>query len=214
VINLVPVPDDAYNLSFDYTYASFMRSVIDTNGAGLTIYMSNDCDNTWSKIYNIKAWKLIQGISDMYYAPSEQNSWQKISIDLNKIAAAKTLKGPKVRFKFEMVGLVGANNFYLDNINIGKAEEDYRAGVEDVFINSELIHLFENPVVEDVLKFSIALNESDISYAIYDICGAVVADGNIKSTYNYINVEVLKSGNYILKVKTESSQDIVKFVKN
>ncbi|MDR6763545.1 hypothetical protein J2Y38_003766 [Flavobacterium sp. 2755] len=106
-------------------------------------------------------------------------------------------------------------NIYFDYnfpILTNKATSTFKTlGTED-FEFSKYFNVYPNPV-KDILNISLQNNIVVISISIYDILGQlVVAIPNIQNISN-IDVSKLRSGNYILKVKSDKGSSNTKFIK-
>lgn len=76
---------------------------------------------------------------------------------------------------------------------------------ENNYINK--LSLFPNPVKETIF----IKNNNHPEYEIFDLLGKLVQTGN--ATDNKINVQLLKNGIYLLKIKTDEHSTYLKFIK-
>lgn len=208
--DLSNLTDNQFNIEFDYSFAKFRDYKIDTNGAGLYVYLSKDCGVNWINVYYKKAHQLIQGSADDDYVPQDIYSWRNEIIDLNKINAVKNWKIAGVKIRFVMVGLQFENNFYLDNLNIGSAEKTYLSVNNS---SSEFVaHLINNPIMDNQLKF--VCDQGDISASVTDLLGNVILEKSMSNEKEHqIDMSQFQNGLYTLELKTAKSSKTLKFIK-
>lgn len=202
--------DNQFKIEFDYSFAKYRDYNIDTNGAGLYIYLSKDCGDNWVNVYYKKAHQLIQGSADDDYIPQDIYSWRNEMVDLSKINAARNFKIAGVKLRFVMVGLQFENNFYLDNLNIGSAEKTYSS--IQTASNELAAHLSNNPIVDNQLKF--VCDQGNISATIVDLLGNVLLEKSLsRSTEHSIDMSQFQTGIYSLVLKTPVNSKILRFIK-
>ncbi|UUF13195.1 MULTISPECIES: T9SS type A sorting domain-containing protein [Flavobacterium] len=106
-------------------------------------------------------------------------------------------------------------NIYFDYnfpILTNKATSTFKTLETQDFEFSKYFNIYPNPV-KDVLNISLQNNIEIKSISIYDVLGQlVVAIPNIENVSN-IDVSKLRSGNYILKVKSDKGNSSTKFIK-
>jgi len=96
-------------LTFDYAYYNLYSFEPDS----LNIYFSNDCSNTYHRIFSKGGMQLITSSDSAYSAfiPDSANDWKNVTIDLNTFLNEQT----DINFKFEFVHGHFGNFLYLDN---------------------------------------------------------------------------------------------------
>ena len=154
-------------LTFDYSWASTAQSFALLTADSMNVFASTDCGVTWSNIYKKGTHSgtsvlLNAGSINGYFTPTNaQLWWKQVSIPLSNV-----LIKPNVMFRFQVLGAVGGNNFYIDNINIGTP----LTAIEDLSAVSD-ISIFPNPTHGDA---SLNLNLSkggNIAVKVYDMQG-------------------------------------------
>lgn len=104
----------------------------------------------------------------------------------------------EVDFNFDNYG----SGFIVDNINIIDLEN---LGLNEY--NKTAISIYPNPVTEYI---NIVSNEKVKTVRITDLTGKVIME---ETTTNKINVNLLPKGVYLIKIKTDNSESIQKFIK-
>jgi PKD repeat protein len=103
----------------------------------LQVYISTDCEQSWTQLYNKVGQNLITSFStDNPFFPLDQNEWRTEIIPLNTFGGAD-----RATFKFEYIRdtIGGANNIFIDDINISTA-----TAMEEI-TNANAINVFPNP---------------------------------------------------------------------
>jgi len=95
------------------------------------------------------------------------------------------------------------NDICISNLNINEIKN-----------SKDKISIYPNPANNFITLQNSAISKENFQYKIIDLTGRVVKIGN--SQYNeQINIESLKSGNYIIQIQTDSNQYFTeKLIKN
>ncbi|QSB25182.1 T9SS type A sorting domain-containing protein [Flavobacterium sp. CLA17] len=106
-------------------------------------------------------------------------------------------------------------NIYFDYnfpILTNKATSTFKTlGIQD-FEFSKYFNIYPNPV-KDVLSISIKNDATIKSISVYDVLGQLVIAVPNAADVSTIDVSKLRTGNYILKIKTDNGTSGVKFIK-
>lgn len=147
---------------------------------------------TWTpkKWYNVKAEVDLKAKKVIYFLDNVKVKETNISNLNNEIT--------EVNFSFDNDG----SGFIVDNINIIDLEN---LGLNEY--NKTVISIYPNPVIDHI---NINSNEKINSIQITDLTGKVILD---ETTTNKINVNHLSKGVYLIKIKTDNSESIQKFIK-
>jgi PKD repeat protein len=108
----------------------------------LQVFISSDCEQTWQEIYNKSGQNLITSFSiDNPFVPLSQTEWREETILLNSFEQAD-----RATFKFlytrDTIG--GANNLFVDDINISSYTQLNSHTMDDTFL------IYPNPSSADV----------------------------------------------------------------
>ncbi|MCF7561356.1 endonuclease [Sabulilitoribacter multivorans] len=113
-------------------------------------------------------------------------------------------------------GVQGVRNPFIDNPYIATviwggtpAENRWSTLSTDDFSKLEL-KIYPNPVKNNIVYFSI---KSDLDIIIYNVLGKEVITETVSINKNYINIENLKKGIYIVKLISEHGQVTKKLIK-
>lgn len=175
-------------LSFDIAHARLLPTLSDS----LVVYASEDCGQTFTKIYNKggSALKTVNGYLNYNYIPTA-TEWRKEVININQYAGK-----PQVMFVF--VGAsAGGNNLYLDNINIS---EITGAGINQIN-NAGNVTLQPNPVA-DILTIQYDKNVlgENITVSIYDTNGKLILEQNAANGNIEMDLVSMNRGMYVAKI--------------
>ena len=200
-------------LTFEYTFTTFDQYHMSDSLATLTVYGSIDCGNTWLSLYTRSGGPgFVQGLvtSGAYTPGATDEYWKQVTVSL-----PSAYSGNIANFKFSLQSAKQANQFYLENVNIGWAV----AGINNVraSVISDM-SIIPNPSSG---KTAITLNasqKSDITVAIYDMAGReinAIYKGPMAAGDKTIefNSEEISSGIYIIKVTDEKLSIQKRFVK-
>ncbi|MBL0054469.1 MAG: choice-of-anchor J domain-containing protein [Bacteroidetes bacterium] len=177
-------------LSFDVAYARLLPNLSDS----LVVYASEDCGQTFAKIYNKggSGLKTIAGYVTTNFVPAA-TEWRKEVININQYAGK-----PQVMYKF-VASSAGGNNLYLDNINISEITGlgiNQNSSVQSATISP-------NPVT-DILSLHYDKNniKGNVTVAIYDSEGRAYMVNAIPDGESNIDLDCspLNAGIYIAKL--------------
>lgn len=121
-------------LAFDWAYAQQTTNSADI----LRIFISNDCGETWVPKKTYTGMSSLKSVSQLWttpFTPASLNEWASDTVTIS--GAVNFTDHTQVKFRFESKG---GNNFFLDNIRIGKLNE---LGLND--LGKEALGLFPNP---------------------------------------------------------------------
>jgi len=192
------------DLTFHVAYAKRIGASNDK----LRIYISNNFGRTEELIATYAPADMVTGLTSTTEFVPSVDEWKLLKIDLSNY---KTYNNCQIRF--ELSSLRG-NNIYVDNFSIAEAT----TGIGSISANQVRLDLFPNPAKSSI---SVMLNQvfnAPVEYSIYTVDGAKVAtyqqEINQANLPFDINIESLKSGVYLLQVKTASGSIQRKFIKN
>lgn len=78
--------------------------------------------------------------------------------------------------------------------------------------NGNLLSVFPNPVTGDLITVQ-SPNEMDAAYEIFDLSGRSLMQGQLKGNVQKINIFSLSEGIYLIKIKAEYYDQVVRFIK-
>ena len=168
------------------------------------VFYSTDCGWSWKALGSLTNSEVANAGFYNYGFKPNADEWA------DTIMSKTQLKNNNVRFKFEYVTNGNANNFYLDNIQIGEAAN---LMLPNSTIASRL-SIYPNPTAG---KTSIELNnlaDKEVEVKLVNILGAEIMhlfSGEIESNYymiNNIDLSHLETGIYFVKVVADG--DIIK----
>lgn len=168
----------------------------------LVVTYSDDCGESWKSLGTI-------GAVELSNAGLYVNSFEPEVSEWDNIVMTKTqLKNSNIRFKFEYVVNGPANNFYLDNIQIG---EEASLITSPVSTNSKL-SVFPNPAKDNTTIMLEHIADINVDVTLVNLLGAEVSklfSGEVVSNYHSISADlsVFDKGVYFLKVT--SGSDII-----
>lgn len=182
-------------VAFDWAYAQQLASNTDL----FRIFISNDCGENWlvKKTYSgTSTLKSVNQFVTTPFTPAFWNEWASDTVLINGVV--NFTNHTQVKFRFESKG---GNNFYLDNIRIGKLNE---LGLHEVGSGNRL-EIYPNPSVKDgfaTLKWETDLNPSEIQ--LVDAQGRMMfEDKKITAPDSYpVPLKNLNSGYYFVIVKS------------
>ena len=179
-------------LSFSHSYRQYQ-----TENDRLEVFVSTDCGNTWTSVFNKAGTNLATLPSSItpFLQPSAED-WATNPIDLSAYDSMDD-----VVIRFQATSAYG-NNLFLDDIALNTTTT---LSINDVSaING--VKVYPNPT-SDFIQIS-GLTTSK-NYAIYNILGAKITRGNI-SENEMIDVKGFTSGVYFLKFDNGNT---IKFLK-
>jgi PKD repeat protein len=178
-------------VAFDWAYAQQISSNTDL----FRIFISNDCGETWLPKKTYSGTSTLKSVSQFVitpFSPASLNEWASDTVLIS--GASNFTDHTQVKFRFESKG---GNNFYLDNIRIGKLDELglHKVGTED------LLEIYPNPAEgTTVLKWN--EHVAPESVRMFDSQGRMVFETkdltDLKSLI--IPLEGLRSGYYLVRV--------------
>lgn len=190
-------------LSFDYAYSKSAPTVFEK----LTFSVSKDCGETWviRKTY-LGSSSLLTFNTELStpFIPSQPDHWKNDII--TTIPASYLVDNLMVKFAFEGWG---ANNFYIDNIQITHPDE--LGNTEQIM---DQINVSPNPTSENI-HLDIPSQIDVKSIELIASTGKKVGITLVQSANEtIIPMEKLSSGIYFLKINSDYGQRIIKVVKN
>ena len=181
-------------VAFDWAYAQRLASNADL----FRVFISNDCGETWiaKKTYvGTSSLKSVSQLVTNSFTPASLTEWAS---DTALISGASNFTDhTQVKFRFESRG---GNNFFLDNIRIGKLNE---LGLHEVGSENEF-EVYPNPADKEgfaVLKWDEQLSPEVIQ--LMDSQGRIVYEKSVVGTGNFLEMPLdgLDSGYYFVKAK-------------
>ncbi len=196
--------DPAPVLTFQVAYRLYDNLSSDT----LRIFISTDCQQTWTQIYNKYGTPLTTitpATSTTAFTPTATN-WRQESINLLPYQTATA-----AYIKFENITAF-ENNLYIDDIYINGP-----AGINDPTSEITSLDLFPNPAL-DILNVNYQLKENvAVSMQVYDMEGKTVRaisesekpEGRLTES---VDVKDLPSGIYFMHITAGTTVITRKFV--
>lgn len=179
-------------LSFDVAYAAYSAMTFESEV--LEVFVSDDCGTTWTSVYYGDGFSLPTAPDQTSPFTPAPGQWRTETINLSNYAGQN-----KVQVKFVITNY-GANNLYLDNINLGAV-----TGTAEISpLNS--LEVYPNPVSENTnLSFGLE-NDADVTVNIYSAEGALVSSlqlGKLQAGAQKISINAseLGGGLYFIEVK-------------
>lgn len=186
------------NLQLQFYYAYAEDDAMSSAGQRLRVYTSIDCGQTW-----IIRWNRFDAAlptvpqSTVAFYPESHLDWDTVTVTLPMSAAA-----PNVRFKFEFTSPYdgGANNLFIDNINILSTN----VGVDENE-NTSSFTIYPNPGDGNGTIAYMLTESADVQCNIYDVSGRLISavDQGYQAAGNYaveMNEE-LTAGIYFIEMK-------------
>ncbi len=161
----------------------------------LNVYYSNDCGEVWRVLGSLTPVEAANaGLYTTNFKP-EVNEWS------DTIMTTTQLKNDNIKFKFEYVTVGNANNFYIDNIQIGEASALFAP-----VISASKLSIYPNPTNGQAVITLEQLADMNVEVKLVNILGAEVRnlfEGEISSNYyvlDNIDFSALETGIYFVKV--------------
>jgi PKD repeat protein len=182
-------------LAFDWAYAQ--QSV---NDADLfRILISNDCGETWQAKKTYVGSSSLKSVTQLWttpFTPSSMSEWASDTAIIN--GAVNFTDHTQVKFLFESKG---GNNFFLDNIRIGKLNE---LGLHSVDPNNRL-EIYPNPAEKEgflTLKWDVQLAPTSIQ--VIDAQGRIILDKALVDADKLVQIPLtnLNSGYYFVTIRS------------
>ena len=188
--------------SISFSWSGAAVNTFPTNE--LNIYYSDDCGETWpnsNKILTLSALDVANaGLYSINFKP-EDNEWR------DTVITKAQFDNNNIMFKFEYVTNGAANNFYLDNIQIGEAS--------DLFLPSESasrLSIYPNPTYgKDLIVKLEQLADKDVEVKLVNILGSEVMnlfEGKVVSDFyliDPISLSHLEDGIYFVKIVSDGN---------
>lgn len=184
---------NSYYLNFNVAYAKRSSAINDS----LLIYVSTDCDATWTKIYGKTQSSLATngGTSVATSFTPTASQWRSETINL---AAYQGFSHVKFRFRNKNGG---GNNIYVDDININNSP----VGIANVVSIQNALSVYPNPSNGRVTLSTNFNQVTDINISIIDVLGNLVYStkklGAKEDEFTF-DLTNLAKGIYFLQVKT------------
>jgi len=179
-------------IKFSYSGASLNTFPVNE----VNVYYSNDCGEEWEDLGSLSNLQVANaGLYATNFKPTT-DEWNDTVMTKNQ------LKDENIKFKFEYVTNGSANNFYLDNIEIGEA-------ATLMLPNSTIasrVSIYPNPTDGNTFIELNNLAHKEVEVKLVNILGAEILhlfSGEIESTFymiNNIDLSHLETGIYFVKV--------------
>jgi PKD repeat protein len=195
----------AASISFKYAFAKRNSG----NSDYLQVLASKDCGETWFMRKNISS-SIISTMpnTNSNFTPTGSD-WKVITIGANSFSNYLV---SDFRFKFKFVN-GGGNDLYIDDINVsGSLSINETEKIYDFSV-------YPNPVVDNIIiSFHSLTNLNNPTFEVYDASGRMVISKttrNILEGENKLQLssEMLESGWYLLRLKSDEKTVTTKFLK-
>jgi PKD repeat protein len=182
-------------VAFDWAYTQRLASNTDL----FRVFLSNDCGETWLAKKTYSGTSTLKSVSQLVttpFTPASLNEWASDTVMIS--GAVNFTDHTQVKFRFESKG---GNNFYLDNIRIGKLNE---LGLHEVG-SGNMLEIYPNPAEKEgfaTLKWETNLNPSEIQ--LVDAQGRIMFEDNKVNALDSYHLPLtnLNSGYYLVIVKS------------
>lgn len=197
-----PNPDPS--ITFDLAYAQ--RDA--TSSDKLEFYVSDNCGNTWTKMFDKSGSSLAtfnDYVSNAYVPdPFDATHWRKVSVALTGF------NKPQVLSKFVVTNDHG-NNIYLDNVNLTTAVS---SGLQNLASESVSFVVYPNPGNGETRIGFNAPQPQVVKIAVYNSLGQIVySKQQMANTGNNdvaVDLKHLSNGIYIIALSSKHAQAISK----
>ncbi|MBF25653.1 MAG: hypothetical protein CMP49_03945 [Flavobacteriales bacterium] len=191
---------DSIKLSFQVAYQKYNSS---SKQDTLQIFLSDDCGKNYNYLIFEKGGEDLSTIDDTLanFIPSENSHWREEIVDLSYYT------NEDIMLKFTSTNWRG-NNIFIDNINI--------YNLENATIDNHEKSFIVNPNPSNNI-FELTLNNQYIqSICVYNSVNQKVLTKYINRTLNNFEIDLSdkNSGIYIVDIKTNNQQEIIKIIKN
>ncbi|MCW3124893.1 MAG: hypothetical protein JWO03_551 [Bacteroidetes bacterium] len=213
IFDLMNVDPSAMTLSFDYSFATYDANHMSDSITSLAVYGSRDCGDTWNRLYyNEGGFNLFNAgaFSTGPYVPGQQDEyWQNITINL-----PPAYQVPNFNFKFVLGSAKAANQFYVDNINIGQSPD----GIGHVRSNISAVTIQPNPTQRSATLSLMNSTNTNATINMLDMTGREVMtlfNGQLQAGEKNISFDTqnISSGIYMIHVSDGKSSVQKRFVK-
>ena len=202
------------SLSYYYAYAKRYAAQADS----FKVMYSLDCGGTWVNINgipNIHAMAAASGGTLATAFIPNASQWKKVTVPSALLSSLNNKPSVKFRFFFKTDYYVnGANNMYLDQINL---TGDVVAGLAE--LGKELqMKLYPNPSASSASLSLTAGKDADCSVSVYDLTGKKLEESVLKTQAgkNYdiaVNAdERINAGMYLVELKCGEQQVVQKLL--
>ena len=182
-------------VAFDWAYAQ--RAVSDADL--FRIFISNDCGSSWQVKKTYSGTSFLKSVSQLWstpFTPASLSEWASDTAFIN--GAINFTDHTQLKFRFESKG---GNNFFLDNIRIGKLNELGLRGIG----SENMFEIYPNPAEKEgfvLLKWEAGLNPDGIQ--LLDAQGRIVFEARDIVGLNSIQVPLksLDSGYYFVRLNS------------
>ncbi len=182
-------------------------------GAGVNTFPSNelnvtysiDCGESWKTLGSLTTSEVVNaGFYINNFLPTA-NEWS------DTIMTKSQLKNSNVRFKFEYVANDVANNFFLDNIQIGEADALFQTQTNN---NTSRLSIYPNPASESsAINIRLEnLANKNVEVKLINILGEEVMhlfDGEVQSNYEAIPEHDFSHLKGIYFVRVSANGDVI-----
>ncbi len=201
--------DSSVVLTFRYAFARRTS----TDDDALRVYVSKDCGYTWTLRKQLKGSTDLPTVTDQNaaFTPSGPEQWQQCTI--TNITSSYLVSD--FRFKFWFKG-DGGNDLWLDDINL---EDASTVGVYELSSSNAIgIQVLPNPATTAATVIAYLPNSGAAHVELLDPTGRIVnviSDGNLSvGTHRWaLPVERLRSGMYLVRLRQDGLQRVVRFTK-
>ena len=202
--NLTLGTDELISVAYDLSALTSPAIKFSYSGASLNtfpvnevnVYYSNDCGEIWRTLGSLTNVQVANaGLYTANFRPTT-SEWN------DTVMTKSQLKNDNIRFKFEYVTNGSANNFYLDNIKIGEADN---LMLPNITIASRL-SIFPNPSDGKVFIELNNLVNKEVEVNLVNILGEEImhlfSDEIVTNYYRINNIDLshLVTGIYFVKV--------------
>ncbi len=197
---------------FDYSFAEsaslrFKVSYAINEGFKdkLTVYISNDCGNSFQQIYSDDGPAIsVENTAD-YWQPSNDSDWKTITLNISEYAGSEA-----VRIAFVTTNGFG-NNLYIDDVEL------FIQSVQDIInIPEGEIALFPSPTKGPLFNIGIKTSEKeDVVLQVFSSNGQKVLEQTLRETLNQVyqcDLTGQSEGVYIVKVTGNTINAVDKII--
>lgn len=215
---------DNDQLTFKYAYAAKTNSPYIDQKDRLRVYTSTDCGATWqikaitvdgTTMNDLTGTRLLTaGLAPNGFVPQGTGEWKTGRVNLNT-AGINTSNNLRVMFAWQSGGPY-ANDFYLDNVNIGSSA--LGVGIDDENATDGNFEVFPNPVSSTSNILFDLVNGGDVQVDVLDITGRTIFNvfsGNLnmgEHTYQVQHSQFGAAGIYIVRVAVNGKSSFKKIV--
>lgn len=186
-------------LTFNVAYRPYDATYFEK----LDVEISTNCGTTWTNVYSKSGTTLgTAAASTTAFTPTAAQ-WRAENINLSTY-----LGQPSVMAQLKCTNGYG-NNLYIDDINITSV-----VSVDEIDLSS-YVTVYPNPSAGDVYVTINASNLGNVSVAITDVMGKVIAEASENSAGNMkFDLSEQSNGMYFVVVKAENGKMIQKVMLN